>query len=188
MWTGWRNALQRWKANHDANLERLGKRRALGWATYHHDSNLKRLEKRRVLGWATYHHRSNLERLGQASRIGVNLRGKTTNGFLSPLGIPQLSYPSPPSYFTSLRTGSYSYAASSSCEPREPDGDKAGKTGNADASASLHGKCVPWNSRSIVAVDKGSCGQGLHASALRRSYIPMRWGIARYRSRLHAPA
>ena len=93
--------------------------------------------------------------------------------FFSPLGIPQLSYPSPPSYFTSLRTGSYSYAAASSCEPREPDGDKAGKTGNADASASLHGPYVPWNSRSIVAVDKESCGQGLHASALRRSYIPM---------------
>ena len=33
-----------------------------------------------------------------------------------------------------------------------------------------------------------AAGQGLHASALRRSYIPMRWGIARYRSRLHAPA
>ena len=35
------------------------------------------------------------------------------------------------------------------------------------------GPYVPWNSRSIVAVDKESCGQGLHASALRRSYIPM---------------
>ena len=33
-----------------------------------------------------------------------------------------------------------------------------------------------------------AAGQGLHASALRRSYIPMKWGIARYRSRLHAPA
>ena len=210
-----------------------------------------------------------------------NLRGKTTDGFLSPLGIPQLSYPSPPSYFTSLRTGSYSYAAASSCEPRTPDGDKAGKTGNADALVSLHGKCVPWvrswtraarfrvaaflhshemghcpvsfplaRSRLMaafllshpcggcmaylmerecrihkdkepqgsspyaavagatipVALGKADrhqrafmehachepvktcCKSELHASALRRSYIPMKWGIARYRSRLHAPA
>ena len=70
MWTGWRNVLQRWKANHDANLERLEKRRALGWATYHHRSNLERLGKRRALGWATYHHRSNLERLGKRCALG----------------------------------------------------------------------------------------------------------------------
>ena len=53
MWTGWRNALQRWKANHDANLERLGKRRALGWATYHHRSNLERLGSVTHWAWAT---------------------------------------------------------------------------------------------------------------------------------------
>ena len=35
---------------------------------------------------------------------------------------------------------------------------------------------------------KTCCKSGLHASALRRSYIPIKWGIARYRSRLHAPA
>ena len=35
---------------------------------------------------------------------------------------------------------------------------------------------------------KTCCKSELHASALRRSYIPMKWGIARYRSRLHAPA
>ena len=40
--------------SYHANLERLGKRRVLRWATYHHRSNLERLEKRHALAWATY--------------------------------------------------------------------------------------------------------------------------------------
>ena len=33
-----------------------------------------------------------------------------------------------------------------------------------------------------------TAGQGLHAPAVRRAYIPMKWGTSQDRSRMHAPA
>ena len=101
-----------------------------------------------------------------------NLRGKTTDGFLTPLGIPQLSCPPPPSYFTSLRTGSYSYAAASHANHERRTGTKR---------KDWRHRCTSepsWKMRAMNTAGHGILRIRLRAPAVRSAYIPMRWGTS----------